>query len=274
MNEYNFDNILAKKRQWILAQKDSNNDGMWRATAVALPLPPSFHDALRVPRTERAIIAEIGRKSPYTKTSSSSSADLIEGVKIAEQAGATALAIYTDNVIFGGGYEDVLSAAQLTSLPILCKDFIFDPIQILAARAHGASAITLIATLLSKRKLKMLALQAWTLGLGVVVEAHTAKELSMLTKLRFGSLEPNDIRIITVSSRNLTTNRIDHDLHSRVAAAMPEHMIRVAEGDFSSVGEIKKLSSVGYEVFLVDTWLRDPAEFEMIIKNFAGRKIG
>ncbi len=273
MNEYNFDNILAKKRQWILAQKDSNNDGMWRATAVALPLPPSFHDALRVPRTERAIIAEIGRKSPYTKASSSSK-DLIEGVKIAEQSGATALAIYTDNVIFGGGYEDVLSAAQLTSLPILCKDFIFDPIQILAARAHGASAITLIVTLLSKRKLKMLALQAWTLGLGVVVEAHTAKELSMLTKLRFGSSEPNDIRIITVSSRNLTTNRIDNKLHSRVAAAMPEHMIRVAEGDFSSVSEIKKLNRVGYEVFLVDTWLRNPAEFEMTIKNFAGRKIG
>ena len=246
---------------------------MLKATALALPLPPSFHDALRVPRAERAIIAEIGRKSPYAEGSGATD-NLLEAVQAAERAGATALAIYTDDIVFGGGYEDVLVAAQTTSLPILCKDFIIDPIQILSARAHGASAVLLIATLLSTRELKALATQAWSLGLGVIVEAHSATELDALTRLRFGPAEPQGIRIIGVSSRDLDTHGRDHGLHARVAPAMPEHAIHVAEGNVESLSDIQRLERSGYDAFFVDTWLREPELFETRVREFAGESIG
>ena len=245
-------------------------EGVFRAQALAWPLPPPFEDALRVPRGQRAIIGEIGRRSPYFETGGPE-LDVGSVVKQFEDVGVSAIAVYTDDIVFGGDYGDVLEAAQVTSLPVIAKDFIIDPLQIVMARAHGASAVLLVATLLEERELRALVRQAWDLGLGVVVEAHSALELDALTKLRLGASESQSLRMMGVSSRDLRASSVDRGMHERIGSVIPEHVVRIAEGDFHQVADFERLEAAGYEAFFSDALLREPERYAATLAQQCGK---
>lgn len=172
------------------------------------------------------IIAELKRKSP-------SAGDIgeIDDERIALYSRyATAISILTDNTYFGGSFEVLADVADKIDLPILCKDFFIDTVQIDLAYSKGADLILLIARILDKEHLKDLYGYARGLGLNCLVEIHTAGELEKIADL--------NAEIVGVNARDLDTLAIDlergKEILSRVSAP-----VRVAESGIKSRKDIE-----------------------------------
>lgn len=172
------------------------------------------------------IIAELKRKSP-------SAGDIgeIDDERIALYSRyATAISILTDNTYFGGSFEVLADVADKIDLPILCKDFFIDTVQIDLAYSKGADLILLIARILDKEHLKDLYGYARGLGLNCLVEIHTAGELEKIADL--------NAEIVGVNVRDLDTLAIDlergKEILSRVSAP-----VRVAESGIKSRKDIE-----------------------------------
>ncbi|PHK49347.1 indole-3-glycerol phosphate synthase TrpC [Staphylococcus edaphicus] len=140
-----------------------------------------------------AVIAEIKSKSPTLNELPGR--DLVQQVKDYEAYGANAVSILTDEQYFGGSYERLQSLTVQTELPVLCKDFVVDKVQIDVAKKAGASIILLIVNVLSDEQLKELYQYATSLNLEVLVEVHDKEELA-----RAYDLNP---QIIGVNNRDL-----------------------------------------------------------------------
>ncbi len=140
-----------------------------------------------------SVIAEIKSKSPTL--SEIPGRDLKQQVKAYETYGANAVSILTDEHYFGGSYERLQTLTQVTDLPVLCKDFVIDPIQIDVAKKAGASIILLIVNVLTDQQLKDLYDYAISKNLEVLVEVHDKEELERAYKL--------DPKIIGVNNRDL-----------------------------------------------------------------------
>ena len=140
-----------------------------------------------------SVIAEIKSKSPTL--SELPGRDLKQQIKAYEAYGANAVSILTDEHYFGGSYERLQTLTQVTDLPVLCKDFVVDPIQIDVAKKAGASIILLIVNVLTDQQLKALYDYAISKNLEVLVEVHDKEELERAYKL--------DPKIIGVNNRDL-----------------------------------------------------------------------
>ncbi|MCE5034733.1 indole-3-glycerol phosphate synthase TrpC [Staphylococcus cohnii] len=140
-----------------------------------------------------SVIAEIKSKSPTL--SELPGRDLKQQVKAYEAYGANAVSILTDEHYFGGSYERLQTLTQVTDLPVLCKDFVVDPIQIDVAKKAGASIILLIVNVLTDQQLKALYDYAISKNLEVLVEVHDKEELERAYKL--------NPKIIGVNNRDL-----------------------------------------------------------------------
>ena len=172
------------------------------------------------------IIAELKRKSP-------SAGDIgeIDDERIALYSRyATAISILTDTTYFGGSFEVLADVADKIDLPILCKDFFIDTVQIDLAYSKGADLILLIARILDKEQMKDLYGYARRLGLNCLVEVHTAEELEKIADL--------NAEIVGVNARDLDTLAIDlergKEILSRVSAP-----VRVAESGIKSRKDIE-----------------------------------
>src|SRR5882762_9650717 len=122
------------------------------------------------------VVAEIKRRSP-SQGSIRSDLDPVSHARAYARGGAVAVSVLTDEAHFGGSLDDLTRVAQQVALPTLRKDFILDELQVLEARAAGASAVLLIVRALAGRRLGALAAVARGQGLGVMVEVHTEAEL-------------------------------------------------------------------------------------------------
>lgn len=140
-----------------------------------------------------AVIAEIKSKSPTLDQLPNR--DLAQQVKDYEANGANAVSILTDKHYFGGSYERLQDLTLQTTLPVLCKDFVVDKIQIDVAKKAGASIILLIVNVLSDQQMKDLYQYATSLNLEVLVEVHDKEELERAYKLK--------PQIIGVNNRDL-----------------------------------------------------------------------
>jgi indole-3-glycerol phosphate synthase len=226
-----------------------------------MPLPPSFHDALRVPRGPYAIIGEIKRASP-SAGDLHSDLDAGERARLYEALGLSAVSVLTDATFFKGSPHDLLAAAQATSLPILCKDFIIDPVQIYQARAFGAAAVLLICELLTDQELVTLIRVAQSLSLNSLVEAHSVKTLGRAVR--------SGARVIGVNARNLKTLSVDHSIAKRLVHAMPDDVVKVAESGISSHATIHELSELGYDAFLIGEALSRADDLETKVVELMG----
>ena len=172
------------------------------------------------------IIAELKRKSP-------SAGDIgeIDDEKIALYSRyATAISILTDNTYFGGSFEVLADVADKIDLPILCKDFIIDTVQIDLAYSKGADLILLIARILDREQLKDLYGYARRLGLNCLVEIHTADELKKIADL--------NAEIVGVNARDLDTLAIDLDRGKEILSRV-KAPVRVAESGIKSRKDIE-----------------------------------
>ena len=205
---------------------------------------PSFRGALRRPHV--AVIAEVKRRSP---SAGSIREDLDPGDRAALYAahGAAAISILTDARYFGGSVQDLQLAAQRCALPLLRKDFILDEVQVLEARAAGASAILLIARVLSRARLDQLLHFAAELGLDALVEVHTRAELAIA--LETGA------PVIGVNSRDLDTFAVDVDAAWQLIGEVPPDRVAVAESGLVKAGDVARAAETGVDAVLIGTAL-------------------
>lgn len=220
---------------------------------------PSFREALR--RSTVAVIAEVKRRSP---SAGSIREDLDPGERAALYAshGAAAISVLTDGPYFGGSVDDLRAAAERCGLPVLRKDFILDEVQILEARAAGASAVLLIVRVLGAARLEALLRYSTGLGLDALVEVHTGAELE--AGIDAGA------EIIGVNSRDLDTFRIHLEESWDLLARIPGDRVAVAESGIHGQSEIRDVAAAGADAVLIGTALSAAAEPERLLTELTG----
>jgi indole-3-glycerol phosphate synthase len=186
------------------------------------------------------IIAEFKKRSPSKGIINDRSS--VEDVTAAYAAhGASMISVLTDGPSFGGSSED-LRRARFNNLPILRKDFMLDPYQLMESRAMGADAILLIAACLRPEETKSLAMTARQLGLETLLEIHDEKELDHMC---------DDIDVVGINNRDLKTFAVDIDRSIRLAERLPFNKIRIAESGIRDVKTLLHLKAAGFDGFLI-----------------------
>jgi indole-3-glycerol phosphate synthase len=223
-----------------------------------------FSDALSAgsPAGQVSVIAEHKRASPSAGIIRNDlGLDAVVGAY--ERAGAAALSILTEPSRFGGRLEDIAEARRLTGLPILRKDFIVDPYQVYEASVAGADAILLIvAAFPDAGDLAALQRLAAELGLEVLMEVHTAAELTVALELT--------APIIGINNRNLATLEVDLRTSFALAAEIPAETIVVAESGFSRPEEIRELAAAGVDAVLMGEALMRAPDIEAATRAITG----
>jgi indole-3-glycerol phosphate synthase len=252
-----FSQILDRKRQAVaqLRADPSLRDFRERALEIRKSAHPHrLRRALGSDSQRPKIVAEFKRRSP--------SAGIIRDdltvsqiVNCYDRGGAGAISVLTDQEYFGGSIADLCTARSSTNLPLLRKDFIIDPIQILEAAIAGADAVLLIATALDDLSLgELRALAEDELGLDALIEVHTSGELRRA--LNAGA------SLIGVNNRDLRTFQISLNTSERLIAEAPRDKIMISESGLQSAESLRHLRELGFRGFLVGEALMrapDPA---------------
>jgi indole-3-glycerol phosphate synthase len=219
-------------------------------------VPPRFQPALQ--RSNVAVIAEVKRRSP---SAGAIREDLnpVERSILYSTHGASALSVLTDRQYFGGSLGDLTAVAERAIIPILRKDFILDELQILEARAAGASAILLIVRALSPSRLEELMAFAAAYGLDTLVEVHTLRELDTALAA--------DAGIVGVNSRDLDTFAIDMTAAWKILRAIPAGRIAVAESGIIRQNDVIRAAEAGADAVLVGTALSQSQSPENLLQE-------
>ncbi len=234
------DKIIAHKKQEITERKKLIPPALLEQSIYYDSPVVSFSEFLKR-EDKQGIIAEFKRQSP-SKGAINQYAD-IEEVSIGYmQAGASAISVLTDTHFFGGRNEDLTTARKFNYAPILNKNFIVDTYQIIEAKAIGADVILLIAECLSANEVKQFSALAKSLGLEVLLEVHTANQLSKITP---------DIDVIGINNRNLKTFEVDIENALSIAALLPQDTLRIAESGISKPKTVVELQEAGFDGFLI-----------------------
>lgn len=234
--------ILSTKKQEIAALKQG---GLSARTKPVRPLV--FDDGIN-------IIAELKRKSPSAGFIGEITAARIETYS----KYAKAISVLTDGMYFGGTFSLLSDVAGRTHLPVLCKDFILDPIQIELAYASGADIVLLIARILTKEDLERLYGHAHRLGLACLVELHDRGDLEKTAGLR--------PRIIGVNARNLDTLEMDSGAAESLMSVV-DAPVRIAESGIRSRHDIERMHNAGANGFLIGEVLMRSEDLEAAFKG-------
>ncbi|MCC8019506.1 MAG: indole-3-glycerol phosphate synthase TrpC [Rikenellaceae bacterium] len=234
------EHIIETKQTEVAAAKAARPFTDIYADAQAVKRPTvSFSGSIA--RTPGGIIAEFKRRSP-SKGDINSAASVEEVVAGYEAAGAAAVSVLTDGDYFGGSLADLRTARGVAALPLLRKDFIIDPYQICEARTAGADAILLIAANLTVERTADLAAFAKALGLEVLLELHGPHELDHVC---------DDVDVVGINNRDLTTFVTDTAVSVRMAELLPAGKLLISESGISDPATVRKLARHGYRGFLM-----------------------
>lgn len=202
--------------------------------------PKSMKHSITV--TPCGIIAEHKRRSP-SKGEISPMSNVAAAAASYSTNGAAAISILTDTPFFGGSLTDLMTARAATETPLLRKDFIIDPYQILQARMAGADAILLIASMNDARTVEMLADFAHDLELEVLLELHTKEEA------QFYPIEKADM--VGVNNRNLHNFTTSLESSLSIIDILPEGSTKIAESGIKSPSDLIRLRAAGFDGFLI-----------------------
>ncbi|MGB0185438.1 MAG: indole-3-glycerol phosphate synthase TrpC [Flavobacteriaceae bacterium] len=196
----------------------------------------------RLKSSTTGIIAEHKRRSP-SKAIINQNLNVQDVAKGYQDAGVCGMSVLTDMKYFGGSLDDLLTARASCALPLLRKEFIIDPYQIIEAKAYGADVILLIAAVLSRTEIQTLSECAQQLDLEVLLEVHNEEELHK-------SIMPS-LDMIGVNNRNLKTFEVDLKHSTILSTLIPDEFVKVSESGISSTEAIKMLQPFGFKGFLI-----------------------
>jgi len=252
--------ILESRRAAIAELKaDGIANGLARSAAQA-QTPLDFRRALVAERV--TLVAECKERSP--------SGGLLQRrydpVSLARRYvanGAAAVSVLTEPEFFGGSLDHLRAVRAAVAVPLLCKDFIVDPVQVLAARAAGADAVLLIVGVLDDARLRELLDVTHGYGMEALVEVHEEAEVERALRA--------DAAIIGINNRDLTRMRTVKDTTARLRPLIPAGHVIVSESGIDSRVDIDALERLGVNAALVGESLLRAPDLDAKVRELTGR---
>ncbi len=252
--------VSARTRQRLEAQKAKWSVEQMRKRFKSDVPKRHFQKALHHPG-KVMLIAEIKQASPSAGVIRKDN-DIAGRIKAYTSGGAAALSILTEEDYFHGSPQVLEQAHEVSTLPLLRKDFIIDPYQIVESKSLGADAILLIATLLPGALLRDFIMQAGEIGLETLVEVHDERELDH-------ALEAQST-VIGINNRDLKTLRVDPRNAERLLAKVPKMKITlVVESGIKKPEELPRLRDLGAHAVLIGETFMRAENPEQTVKEFA-----
>jgi indole-3-glycerol phosphate synthase len=240
--------ICADKREEVAARKSATPLTALEAQAKDAPPPRGFAAALKAASEAQGVglIAEIKKASP-SQGLIRKDFDPATLARAYAAGGAACLSVLTESKYFRGEDAHLRQARAVCDLPVLRKDFMLDPYQVVEARALGADCILIIMTAVEDAQAGALAEAAQDQGLDALVEVHDEGELERALRL--------PCPLIGVNNRDLKTLATDLATTERLAPRVPEDRFLVAESGIHAPGDVQRLRNAGARGFLVGTAL-------------------
>lgn len=231
---------IAKRKEIFNTELLENNCSEFQRDTISM--------SKSIKESQYGIISEFKRRSP-SKGWINEKANILQIAQGYQNSGASAISILTDEKYFGGKIEDIHMVRESIKIPILRKEFIIDEYQLFQAKLIGADAILLIASVLEKNRLFELTSLAHQLGLEVLLEIHSEKELDYID---------DSIEMIGVNNRNLGTFKTDISNSINLIDRLPKDKVLISESGISQADTIKLLKSIGYNGFLIgESFMKD-----------------
>jgi indole-3-glycerol phosphate synthase len=242
------DNVLKRicddKRRWVAERKAARALDAVRDAAAKAPTPRGFAAALRRKAASGGygLIAEIKRASP-SKGLIREDFDPPSLARAYEAGGATCLSVLTDAPYFQGEDGDLVAARAACALPVLRKDFMVDPYQIVESRALGADCVLLIMAVLDDALAADMEAVAAELGMDVLIEVHDEAELERALLLA----SP----LLGINNRDLKTLKTDTANTKRLAPLVPADRLMICESGLYTQADLADMATVGARCFLI-----------------------
>jgi indole-3-glycerol phosphate synthase len=252
---------ILESRRAAIAELKTNGIAAGLARSLAtVPAPADFRAAL-VAETV-ALIAECKERSP----SGGWLQRPYDPVGLARRYvanGAAALSVLTEPEFFGGSLDHLQAIRAAVTVPLLCKDFIVDPVQVMAARAAGADAVLLIVGVLNDARLRELLTVTRGYGMQALVEVHDETEVERALQA--------DAAIIGINNRDLATMRTAKETTARLRPMIPAGHVIVSESGINSRADIDALERLGVNAALVGESLLRAPDLEAKVRELSGR---
>ncbi|MFH1772708.1 MAG: indole-3-glycerol phosphate synthase TrpC [Candidatus Omnitrophota bacterium] len=246
--------IDSKKKKIEVLKK--NREAI-ASLAKNAPGPLSFKDAIRK-EGKISIIGEIKQASPSTGILRKEFS-YMDIAKTYDKLKIDALSIVTEEQFFLGKLNFIEEVKKIVTMPVLCKDFILDEVQILEARAVGSDAVLLIMGILSEEQFQRLYYFTKEMGMDALIEVHTEKELRKVLKA--------GVDIVGINNRNLHTLKVDLNKTEKLIPFVPSDVVKVSESGISSRKDVLLLKGMGVDAILVGKAIMEAPDIEEKIKE-------
>ncbi|HQR25936.1 MAG TPA: indole-3-glycerol phosphate synthase TrpC [Nocardioides sp.] len=253
------DEIVAGVRLDLATRRSTTPEADLRAALADVDPPRDPMPAFRAPGS--SVIAEVKRRSP----SKGALADIADPAALAAayaRGGAAAISVLTEERRFGGTLADLQAVRAAVAVPVLRKDFVVEPYQVLEARAAGADLVLLIVAALDDDLLRRLHADARELGLTVLVETHDEREVERALVL--------GAELVGINARNLKTLEVDPGLFARLAPLVPADRVLVAESGIGRPGDVSRVVGLGARAVLVGEALVRDGDPEAAVRAMTG----
>lgn len=253
--------MRALQESVVRERKARRSAAALEAVIARRPAPADFAAALRRPAEGRIrLIAEVKKASP-------SAGPIREGDPLffargMAAGGASAISVLTEERYFKGSLEELARIATGVPVPVLRKDFLVDPYQLLEARAAGAAAALLIVALLSPQELRTMLGEAEILGLAALVEVHDRQDLEIALAAQ--------AQLIGINNRNLATLRVDTATTYALRELVPPGKIVVSESGIRTREDLEKLQAAGVDAVLIGEAIMRAEDVEGKVRELLG----
>jgi indole-3-glycerol phosphate synthase len=255
------DQIVATKRHEIAAAKAERPEAELERLLETAPPVRNFFAPLAASGPIR-LIAEVKKASP-SKGVIRDDFDPVDIAATYQRHGATCLSVLTDAPYFQGRLDDLHAVRQIVSLPVMRKDFILDPYQLLEARVAGADAVLLIAECLDDCHLRSLFNRAIELGMTPLVELYEPANLPRVFDA--------GATLIGINNRDLRTFETDLEHTLRLRERIPQECVLVAESGIRTRGDVERLEAAGVDAILVGETLMRESDVGAAVERLLGK---